>query len=125
MVSHVVGGAVFIGLDRDGLDEYIELDPSLSTVDELLETLVSSGFITDQVLQRCGIEGSLLETGELHILLENKVSTDNLCYMAVVEIAESINNPQGNTDIGTTTTTTTTAIPQVANAVRRDIDSCD
>ena len=105
---------MYIGLDRDGLDEYIELDPSLSTVDDLLETLISSSFIRQEVVERCEVEGSLLETGELHILLENKRSTDSICFLSVAEIAKSVNNPPGSRGSGRSArATTTTAIPQV------------
>lgn len=106
-----------IGLDRDGLDEYIELNPSLDTVDELLETLVADGFISEESLERCTMEGSLLETGNLHMLLQNKMNTDNFCYMTIEEIADIINNPPGQESSSAArsarSVSITTAIPQV------------
>lgn len=100
-----------IGLDRDAVDEYVRLNPSLDTVDELLKVLVASRFIPEDVVRRCKVAASLLRTGDLHVLLENINSSDSTCAMAAEQIAERINNPPMGDD--GTETTTTAANPQV------------
>ena len=86
-------------------------------MDELLATLIADDFISEETLERCTMEGSLLQTGDLHMLLQNKMNTDNFCYVAMEEIADIINNPPGQDSSSAAraarSTTVTTAIPQV------------
>ena len=75
-----------IGLDRDSLDEYVRLNPSVDTVTNLLNVLVQSRFITMTVASRCNVEASLLDSGDLHMVLENLVNSDSICAMAAQEL---------------------------------------
>ena len=95
-----------IGLDGDSLDEYVRLNPSVDTVTDLLNVLVQSRFITMTVASRCNVEASLLDSGDLHMVLENLMNSDSICAMAAQEIADRINNPPMGDEI-------TEANPQV------------
>ena len=101
-----------LGLDREALDEYIELNPSVDTVDELVKRLIASGFIPERILRRCKMAVNMLRTGDLHLVFENVNRTGNVCSMFVEEIAEAINNPEAGPTT-TMTSTTITAFPQV------------
>ena len=79
-----------IGLDRDALDDYISLIPSVDTVDEVLKVLVASRFIPEDIVRRCRVAANLLRTGDLHVVLEG---SDSSCAMAAKHIADRINNP--------------------------------
>ena len=98
-----------LALDSKALDEYVELNPSVDTVDELVKRLVASGFIPERILRRCKMAVNMLKTGDLHLVFENVNRTGNACYRFVQEIAKAINNPRE----GLPTTMTTTAFPQV------------
>ena len=82
-----------IGLDRDAVDEYVRLNPDKDTVNEILKELVATGFIPGDILRRCNVSASLLRTGDLEMVLESVVSTDNTCTMFAERIADKINNP--------------------------------
>ena len=119
-----------ISLDREGLDEFIELNPDLDTIDRLLETLVASRFISEQTLLSCGVDATLLQTGDLHLLLENNNSAHNVCFTAAQEFAGLINNPPsgetGSNGARSVRNTATEAIPQVRDpfpphALRTDL----
>lgn len=91
----ICGGALTIGLDRDAMDEYIRLNPEMDTVDEFLKELVNSGFIPMDVLERCMVSASLLETGDLNMVMESMDnSNENTCSMFAETVADRINNPQ-------------------------------
>ena len=107
-----------IGLDRVGLDDYIELNPSVDTVDELFKRILTSGIIPEDVIASCLIEAGLLDSGELHILLENREFEDSTCFEAAQDLANLINNPPGSESDSTNgkrsvRATSTSAIPQV------------
>ena len=104
-----IGGAITIGLDQSGLDEYIRLNPSLGTIDSLVTTLISDTFIPEVILRSCKLSANLLDTGDLHMVFENVMSSDNACRMFVETMANKINNPPRNNG----STEVTTAIPQV------------
>lgn len=101
-----------IGLDRDAVDEYVRLNPLLETVDEFLRELVASGFIREEVVRRCKIVANLLDSGDMHLVLENLEQTDTVCAMAAERIADRINNPPTSDDDDTSNAVT--ANPQVA-----------
>jgi len=111
MISFPAGGAVTIGLDRDAVDEYVRLNPSVDTVDEFLKALVASGFIPEDIIRRCNISANLLRTGDLHVVLESVIRSDNVCSRFAQRIADRINNPPE----GGATMTTTNTNPQVTN----------
>ena len=105
-----------IGLDRVGLDDYIELNPSVDTVDELLKRILASGIIPEDVIASCLIEAGLLDSGELHLLLENKMFADSTCFEAVQALADLINNPpssDSSTGKRSVRATSTSGLPQV------------
>lgn len=109
--AFVSGGAVTIGLDRDAVDAYVRSNPTLDTVEEFLRELVETGFIPEEVVRRCKIVANLLDSGDMHVVLENLVNTDTICAMAAERIANRINNPPMSDD-----TSTVTPNPQVCNA---------
>ena len=82
-----------IELDREALDDYVDLNPSVATADDLVRRLIADRFIPEELLERCQIDGSLLETGDLHLLLENKDFSFDDCFEAAQDIADVINNP--------------------------------
>lgn len=104
-----IGGAVSIGLDQDGLDEYVRLNPSVDTVDEFTKRLVASGFFPDDIVQRCEIAASILETGNMHMVLKNVLENETACYMFAERIADMINNPPSSSG----NSTVAIAYPQV------------
>ena len=87
-----------IGLDHDAVDEYVRLNPSMDTVDELLKQLVASDFIPENILRRCMVSANLLMTGSLHMVLESVNGSDgNVCTMFAETIADKINDPPDGT----------------------------
>ncbi len=106
--SYYAGGAITIGIDRDGLDEYVRLNPSLETLDDFVTTLIADTFIPEMILRSCRVSANLLDTGDLHMVLENLVTSENTCRMFVETMANDINNPPRNNG-----SMTTTAVPQV------------
>ena len=105
-----------IGLDRVGLDDYIELNPSVDTVDELLKRILASGIIPEDVIASCLIEASLLDSGELHMLLEDTMFADRTCFEAVQDLADLINNPPSSDSSAgkrSVRATSTSGLPQV------------
>jgi hypothetical protein len=101
---------VTIGIDREALDEYISLNPSVDTVDALLKVLVASRFIPENVTRRCKVAANLLRTGDLHVVLENVDSSESTCVKAANDMADKINNPPV---ADTTVNATIAANPQV------------
>ena len=59
----MAGGLVSIALDRDGLDEYVRLNPSLHTVDDFSAVILASGFIPTNVTARCFLEFTPTDRG--------------------------------------------------------------
>ena len=99
-----------------GLDDYIELNPSVDTVDELLKRILASGIIPEDVIASCLIEAGLLDSGDLHILMENREFEDRTCFEAVRDLADLINNPPSSDSSAgkrSIRATSTGALPQV------------
>ena len=99
---------MIIGLDREALDEYVSLNPSVDTVDELLKILVASRFIPEDIVRRCRVAANLLRTGDLHVVLESVNGSESSCATAAENMAERINNPPNSTS-----TLSNSANPQV------------
>lgn len=104
-----VGGAVTIALNHEALDEYIRLNPSFETVDEVLITLITSRFIPENIIRRCNASANILMTGDMQLVLKNVMNSERICHMFAAQIAEAINNPP----MSDNSSDTTIAIPQV------------
>ena len=101
----LLGGAVTIRLIRAILDEYLRLNPSLETVDDVIKSLIADGFITEDIIRQCKIAANLLDTGDLHVVLENRLNMGTPCRDFAERIAAKINNPSDSA---------ADAIPQVS-----------
>ena len=86
------------------------MNPLFDTLDEFIKGLIADGFIPEDILRQCRLAANLLDTGELHMVLENIERLGDVCRNFMEEIAEKINNP------GDDESTVTTAIPQVRSA---------
>ena len=95
-----IGGGVTFRLIREAVDEYARRNPDSGTVEDFLDALISSGFIPEEILRRCEILASLLDTGDFHLLLEEKeMQLDGMiCNQFAIRIAERINNPRNLTE---------------------------
>jgi len=56
---------VSLGLDEDGLSQYVELFAELQSVDAVLERIVGSGTIPGDILDVCDISAYITSTSEL------------------------------------------------------------
>ena len=93
------GGAVFVALDLAGLRDYIRINPSMRTLDDIIEALVESGFISDEVIDRCGLEATLTTTRNIQITLSAQNNDDAaFCIGAGDDLADFINNPSSVSD---------------------------
>ena len=91
-----VGGVVSIAMDKEGLDEYVQLNPSISDLDDLIGSAIATGFIPQETLNRCNITSSLLDTGDLQIVLESNQTNERYCNHAAEELATNIDDPTVN-----------------------------
>lgn len=91
-----VGGIVSIAMDKEGLDEYVQLNPSISDLDDLIGSAIATGFIPQETLDRCNITSSLLDTGDLQIVLESNQTNEQYCNHAAEELAINIDDPTVN-----------------------------
>ena len=108
----LIGGIVTVALDEEGLAEYAELFDEVQSLDGLLERIVTSGIISDSVLNTCEISAYITSTGKrlinkpiivlsiyaytyvgnLEIIFEAVDVADALvCFMAAEEFADFIN----------------------------------
>lgn len=80
-------------MDFAGLHDYVRINPTLRTLDDFVETLVDSGFIDEEVTDRCELEGSLTTSRNIQITLSAEDDEDTkFCNNASQEIAAAINN---------------------------------
>ena len=56
-------------MDLAGLSEYVRLNPSIRTLDDFIELLVDSDFISDEITEKCELEASLTVSGNIQITL--------------------------------------------------------
>lgn len=108
-----VGGGLTIGFDRDALEDYINLNPSLETVDDLLMMLIAAGFIKEDDLRRCNVTASLLSSGDLYLALKAVSKSDTFCNQRTEDLVDRINNPPRDDGSSSTTATVSTSNPQV------------
>ena len=58
-LSYMAGGVVQIALDRSRLQSYVEINPSVATLDDFIESLARAGFFPDDLDDQCEVEISL------------------------------------------------------------------
>ena len=90
-----VGGIVFIAMNLAGLREYVRINPSVRTLDDFIELLVDSDFISDEITERCELEGSLTVSGNIQITLTARSDDEadvEFCNAASEKIAAAIND---------------------------------
>ena len=93
--SYTTGGIIFVAIDFDRLGEYVRINPRARTLDALLEILVESGFISEEVTERCIVEGTFTDNGGLEVTL-TAVDPDadaEFCNEQSEIIANNINDP--------------------------------
>ena len=64
------GGGITIGFDRERFDNYLNLNPSVETVDDLPLRIILSGLISEEDLLQCDVKASMLNEGDLFIAFE-------------------------------------------------------
>jgi hypothetical protein len=80
-------------LDLVGLGEYVRLNPSIRMLDDFIELLVDSDFISDDITERCELEASLTVSGNIQLTLSPTGSDDDeFCNAASKLIAAAIND---------------------------------
>lgn len=95
-----------IAFDRDALEAYIKLNPSLETVDDFLMLLIADGFISEDNLRQCTITVSLLFSGDMYLALKANTNSDSPCARFAEEIVRRINDPPRNDSSGTAVAST-------------------
>jgi len=100
------GGGLTIAFDRDALEEYLHLNPSLQTVDDLSIRILLSDVISKEDRNRCNITFSLLDEGDLFIAFEAKSRADDYCMKASERVSKLINDLPEDAS-------TSVAVPQV------------
>ena len=76
------------------MSDYTRINPAMRTVDDYIAALVDYGFITDEVTQRCDLEGYMTKTKNIEITLSAKTDEDSeFCFEASESITAAINNP--------------------------------
>ena len=90
----LIGGIVFVAIDRAGLSNYVRINPRVRTLDAFAEILVDSGFINDETTERCELELSLTRTGNIQITLSAEDEEGAaFCNEASERLAAAINDP--------------------------------
>ena len=90
-----VGGIVYVAIDFRGLGEFVMINPLLRTLDALVRVLVESGFISEEVTDRCLLEPSFTDSGDLEISLSARdPDTDaDFCFEQSEILAGQLNDP--------------------------------
>ena len=97
--NSVIGGAVLIAVDYAGLRDYTRINPSVRTLDDFIEILVESGFISDEVTDRCELEATLTTTRNFQITLSANNNDDAAyCSATADSLAKAINDPSSISD---------------------------
>ena len=87
---------MYIAMDLVGLSEYVRLNPSIRTLDDVIEALIDSNFIGDDITDKCDLEASLTVSGNIQIALSVRSQDDDdakFCNAASELIAAAINDP--------------------------------
>ncbi len=81
-------------MDLVGLGEYVRLNPSIRMLDDFIELLVDSDFISGAITERCELEASLTVSGNIQLTLSPRSNDDNaeFCNAASKLIAAAIND---------------------------------
>ena len=82
-------------MDLAGLSEYVRLNPSIRTLDDFIELLVDSDFISDETTEKCELEASLTVSGNIQITLSARSDDEDdtkFCNAASELIAAAIND---------------------------------
>ena len=82
-------------MDLAGLSEYVRLNPSIRTLDDFIELLVDSNFISDEITEKCELEASLTVSGNIQITLSARSDDQDdtkFCNAASELIAAAIND---------------------------------
>ena len=83
-------------MDLVGLGEYVRLNPTIRTLDDFIELLVDSDFISDDIMEKCELEASLTVSGNIQLTLSVRSDDDDddakFCNAASELIAASIND---------------------------------
>ena len=93
------GGIIFVAIDFAGLHDYVRINPRARTLDAFLEILIESGFIDEEIIERCEVEGMLTRTRNIQLSLSVRVDGDSeFCNDASARLAAAINNPSSVSD---------------------------
>ena len=88
-----------MAVDFAGLREYVRINPRVRTLDAFVEILVDSGFIDEEVTERCELEGSFTMTRNIQLTLSARLDEDSdFCNDASKRIAAAINDPSSVSD---------------------------
>lgn len=82
-------------MDLAGLSEYVRLNPSIRTLDDFIELLVDSDFISDEITEKCELEASLTVSGNIQITLSARSDDEDdtkFCNAASELIAAAVND---------------------------------
>ena len=84
-------------MDLVGLGEYVRLNPTIRTLDDFIELLVDSDFISDDIMEKCELEASLTVSGNIQLTLSVRSDDDDdddakFCNAASELIAAAIND---------------------------------
>ena len=106
----ISGGGITIGFDRNALEEYLTINPSVETVDDLMLRVFSSGLISRENQSHCEVSASLLNEGDLFIALKAIVRSEDYCMMLAQRLENVINDPPS---MRNSSTPVLTPLPQV------------
>ncbi len=107
----ISGGGITIGFDRNALEEYLTINPSVETVDDLMLRVFSSGLISRENQSHCEVSASLLNDGDLFIALKAMVRSEDYCMMLAQRLENVINDPPSMRN--SSSTPVLTPLPQV------------
>ena len=83
---------VSVAVDRDGLGDYAELDPSVDTLDEFMEKLVRNNVIPRNVSDRCEIQASTTASRNMEVAFSARNRTHaQYCHEQGQDMANRIN----------------------------------
>ena len=90
-----IGGIVYVAIDVRGLGEFVRINPLQRTLDALVRVLVESGFIAEEITDRCLLEPSFTDNGDLEIGLSARdPDTDaDFCFEQSEILAGQLNDP--------------------------------
>lgn len=92
-LNTILGGVVLVAVNFDGLRDYIRINPRVRTVDDFIDDLVDSGFISEEIVDRCDVEASLTATRNIQITLSADDDDDSaFCNRASERLAAAIND---------------------------------